>query len=625
MSNETKSNQSLPKLPAGRGPGPMRGGPMGMAGGVKAKDFKGAIKKLWSYLSAYKFAILVTLIFAAGSTVLAVIGPKRLGEATTELVKALMNRDIATGVVNLDAVHKILITLLIIYGISGLLSFVQAYIMAIVTVRVSYNLRKAINEKIDRMPFGYFDGISYGDVLSRLTNDVDTISNTLGQSLTQIITSTTSVIGILYMMFSIDVSMTFITLVILPFALLFITRIVKASQKYFRAQQSLIGAVNGHVEEMYGGHSVITAYNGEEKSEKAFDAKNGELSEVSRKANFISSIMMPLMGFIGNISYVAMSVYGGYLAIKGSLQIGDIQAFLQYVRQFNQPLSQLANISNVMQQTAAASERVFEFLDEAEESPDPVNNESVEDIITDVDFDHVVFGYKPDRVIIKDFNCSIKEGQKVAIVGPTGGGKTTIVKLLMRFYDVNSGSISIGGKNINSFTRNDLRSLFGMVLQDTWLFNGTLLENIRYGNENATDEQVYEAAKAAYADHFIKALPDGYNMVLNEDATNISAGQKQLITIARAILANPRMLILDEATSSVDTRTEVLIQKAMDNLSMNRTSFVIAHRLSTIRNADIILVIKEGDIIEQGRHEELLALDGFYAQLYNSQFTLLTA
>lgn len=612
-------NVNTPRRPVVRRHGPMGGhGPM--VGGEKANDFKGTMKKLMSYLGDYKFSILFVIIFAAGSAALSIAGPKILSKAITKLYEGVMAKIAGTGNIDFDYIGKIILILIGLYLLSSGLGYIQGWIMTNVAMEVTYKFRKDIMEKINRMPLKYFDGTNHGEILSRITNDVDTISQTLNQSMTQIITSVTTVIGALVMMLTISVSMTAVTFLMIPISMGIIAVIIKFSQKYFKQQQDYLGHVNGHVEEMYGGHVVMKAFNYEERSVEKFDEYNDELYKVAWKSQFLTGLMMPIMNSVSNLGYVGVVVLGSYLAIKGTIEVGDIQAFIQYVRSFTQPLAQIANISNILQQTAACAERVFEFLDEEEEVPETENPIKLENVEGHVQFDHVHFGYNPDKIIINDFSADIKPGQKVAIVGPTGAGKTTMVKLLMRFYDVNSGRILIDGHDIREFTRSDLRSLFGMVLQDTWLYNGTIMDNIRYGNLNATDEEVIKAAKAAHVDHFVHTLPDGYNMVLNEEASNVSQGQKQLITIARAILKDPKILILDEATSSVDTRTEILIQKAMDNLMKNRTSFIIAHRLSTIRDADLILVMDHGDIVEQGTHEELLAKGGFYAKLYNSQF-----
>jgi ATP-binding cassette subfamily B protein len=524
-----------------------------------------------------------------------------------------------TGI-DFEYVGKIILILIGLYGLSALFGYLQGWIMSGVAMKVTYRFRKEISEKINRLPLKYFESTNQGEILSRITNDVDTITQTLNQSLTQIITSVTTVVGVLIMMFTINWLMTLVAILIIPLSSLVITFIVKHSQRYFREQQDYLGHVNGHVEEMYGGHNIVKAFNGEKKSIEKFDVLNNTLYGAAWKSQFLTGIMMPLMNVIGNLGYVAVTVLGSWLVIKNAIEVGDIQAFIQYIRSFTQPIAQIANISNILQQTAACAERVFEFLEEVEEVPDNPQPVKIEDIKGNVEFKNVRFGYRSDKMVINNFSASIKAGQKVAIVGPTGAGKTTIVKLLMRFYDVNEGAILIDGHDIRDFTREDLRSLFGMVLQDTWLYNGTIMDNIRYGRLDATDEEVIKAAKAAYVDHFVKTLPGGYNMVLNEETTNISQGQKQLLTIARAILKDPKILILDEATSSIDTLTEVQIQKAMDYLMKGRTSFIIAHRLSTIRDADLILVMDHGDIVEQGTHEELLKKGGFYANLYNSQF-----
>ena len=600
--------------------GPMGG--HGMRGsGEKAKDFKGTMRRLVSYLAKYRLSIIIVLIFAIGSVTFSVIGPKILGKATTEIFNGLVSKVSGNGTgIDFDAIKRILITLILLYVVSAIFSFIQGFIMSGISQKVAYNLRDELVKKINRLPMKYFDTRTHGEVLSRFTNDIDTLAQSLNQSLTQIITSVTTLVGVFIMMLSISVVMTFSALLVIPISLFIITFIIKRSQKYFKNQQEFLGQVNGQVEELYGGHVVVQAFNGEEDSIKEFNKINNKLYESAWKSQFLSSTMQPIMMFVGNLSYVVVSILGGYLVIKNKIEVGDIQSFIQYVRSFNQPISQMAQISNQLQSTAAAADRVFEFLNEEEEDITVENPVSIEGLQGKIDFEHVEFGYNEDRIIIKDFNANVKPGQKVALVGPTGAGKTTMIKLLMRYYDVNSGAILVDGHNIKDFNRGELREMFGMVLQDTWLFSGSIKENIRYGRLNASDEEVIEAAKAAHVHHFIKTLPDGYNMVLNEESSNISQGQKQLLTIARAILADPKILILDEATSSVDTRTELLIQKAMDNLMEGRTSFVIAHRLSTIKDADLILVINDGDIVEQGNHEELLAKGGFYANLYNSQF-----
>lgn len=588
--------------------------------GEKAKDFKGTIKKLLVYLGNYRAGIVVVLIFAIGSTVFNIIGPKVLGKATTELAGGLMAKVNGTGGLDFTKIGSILLFALGLYVISALFSFVQGWIMTGVTQKVCYRMRKEISEKIDRMPMRYFESRTVGEVLSRITNDVDTLGQGLNQSITQLITSLSTMIGVLVMMLTISPLMTLITIVILPISLLLISLVVKRSQKYFKKQQEYLGNVNGQVEEVYSGHLVVQAFNKQKDSIETFDRTNRKLYESAWKSQFLSGMMQPIMMFVGNLGYVAVAFSGAMLAIQNVITIGDIQAFIQYVRNFTQPIQQIAQVMNMLQSMAAAAERVFEFLSEEEESLQPEHPLQLEKIEGNVTFDHVAFGYQEDKVIIHDFSADVTPGQKIAIVGPTGAGKTTMVKLLMRFYDVNSGAILVDGHNIREFNRHDLRNGFGMVLQDTWLFKGTIMENIRYGRLDATDEEVIAAAKAAHAHHFIQTLPGGYQMELNEEASNVSQGQKQLLTIARAILADNPIMILDEATSSVDTRTETRIQKAMDNLMKGRTSFVIAHRLSTIRDADLILVMKDGDIIEQGNHEELLARNGFYADLYNSQF-----
>jgi len=607
--------------PGGGGPG--RGGPMGaMMGGpvAKAQDFKGTMKKLIAYLGGYRTAIIIVFIFAVASTAAGIVGPKILGQATTKLFEGAIAQISGTGSIDFDAIGRIVLITLGLYLVSAFFSYIQGWIMADVSTNIAYRFRRDISEKMNRMPLRYFDGTTHGEVLSRITNDVDTVNQTLSQSLTQIITSLVTVVGVLVMMFSISWAMTLVALIIIPLSMISVMLIVRQSQKYFKQQQDYLGHVNGHVEEMYGGHIVMKAFNGEEESIKKFDQSNNVLYDVAWKSQFLSGMLMPIMMFIGNLGYVAVAILGGYLAIKGTITVGDIQAFIQYVRSFTQPISSLANISNVLQQTAAAAERVFEFLAESEELVETESPVKLETVQGHVEFKDVHFGYDPEKVIINDFSAEAEAGHKIAIVGPTGAGKTTMVKLLMRFYDVNSGSILIDGHEIRDFTRHDLRKMFGMVLQDTWLYNGSIMENIRYGRPDATDEEVIAAAQMAHVDHFVHTLPDGYNMVLNEETTNISQGQMQLLTIARAFLADPKILILDEATSSVDTRTEILIQRAMDRLMKNRTSFVIAHRLSTIRDADLILVMRDGDIVEQGNHEELLAKQGFYHELYMSQF-----
>ncbi len=615
----TAQSQKPPRGPMGGRPG---GGPMAMMQGEKARDFKGTMVSLLGYLGSYKVAILVVLLVAAASTAFSIMGPKILGQATTKLYEGVLARIGGSGEIDFIAIRNILLRVLVLYMISTLFSFLQGWIMSGVSMDITYRFRKDIASKINRLPLKYFDTISQGEVLSRVTNDVDTISQTLNQSLSQIVTSITSVIGILIMMFSISWTMTLIALLTIPLSMVVISIIVKHSQKYFQQQQEYLGHVNGHVEEMYGGHIVLKAFNGEAKSIERFEKLNDTLYTSAWKSQFLSHLMMPIMRLISNFGYVAVCILGGYLVIRNAITLGDIQAFIQYVRSFNEPIMQIANISNVLQQTAAAAERVFEFLNEVEEVPDTANPVKLEQVKGAVEFKNVHFGYDPEKIIINDFSVSIKPGQRIAIVGPTGAGKTTMVKLLMRFYDVNSGEIRVDGYNIKDFTREDLRSVFAMVLQDAWLYNDTIRENIRYGREDATNEEVMQAAATAHVDHFIRTLPGGFDMVLNEEASNVSSGQKQLLTIARAILADPEILILDEATSSVDTRTEVLIQRAMERLMRGRTSFIIAHRLSTIRNADLILVMRDGDIVEQGKHEDLLEQNGFYAELYNSQFEM---
>ncbi len=600
-----------------------RGRPMGggrFAPGEKPKNFKGTLRKLISYLGAYKIAILIVMILAAIATVFSVAGPKIMAKATNALFDGLMSKIAGTGGIDFGYIGKILLFTLGLYIFSSVVSFVQGWIMTGISQKISYRMRKDISEKIGRMPMGYFESRTYGEVLSRITNDVDTLGMTLNQSITQIITSVATLIGTLVMMLSISPLMTLISLVILPVSAFLLSFVIKKSQKHFRTQQEYLGHINGIVEETYSGHTVVQAYNKEQETIDEFCSVNNVLYKSAWKSQFLSGIMMPVMQFVGNMGYAGVAISGGLLAIKGVIGIGDIQAFIQYVKQFTQPIQQIAQVINQVQSMAAAAERVFEFLDEAEEEQSPADPVIPENVTGAVRFDHVSFGYDPEKIVIGDFSADVKAGQKIAIVGPTGAGKTTMVKLLMRFYDVNSGTITLDGIDIRRIPRKKLRESFGMVLQDTWLFNGTIMENIRYGRLDATDEEVIAAAKAAHAHHFIKSLPNGYDMVLNEDASNVSQGQKQLLTIARAILSDSKVMILDEATSSVDTRTEVLIQDAMDRLMSGRTSFVIAHRLSTIRNADLILVMKDGDIIEQGSHQKLLDKNGFYAQLYNSQF-----
>lgn len=615
----TSSSSTSPRMRPGAAFG--RGGPGAMMKGEKPRNFKGTMKKLLSYLSAFKAPIIVVMLFAVGSTVFSILGPKILGNATTKLFDGVMAQIAGkSGGVDFAAIGTILLSTLGLYLMSALFGYIQGWIMSGISIKITYQFRKDILAKINRMPLRYFDGTNHGEVLSRMTNDVDTVNQTLSQSLTQMITSVVMVLGVIVMMLSISWQMTLVALLILPLSLVIIRFIVNKSQKYFKQQQDYLGNANGQIEEMFGSHAVVKAFNGEAKNIKAFNVVNAKLYGSAWKSQFLSAIMMPVMNFVSNLGYVGVTIVGGYLAAQKAITVGDIQAFIQYVRSFTQPISQIANISNVLQQTAAAAERVFEFLAEAEESPDSEMALKPEKVEGAVEFKNVHFGYLQDKVIINDFSAKIAPGKRVAIVGPTGAGKTTLVKLLMRFYDVNEGAILIDGKDLRDYGRADLRRLFGMVLQDTWLFNGSILDNIRYGKIGATEEEVMEAAKAAHVDHFIRAFPQGYTTELNEETSNISQGQKQLLTIARAILANPPMLILDEATSSVDTHTEVLIQKAMNELMKGRTSFIIAHRLSTIRDADWIFVMNHGDIVEQGTHDELMAAGGFYAGLYNSQF-----
>ena len=601
-------------MPRGR-----MGGRHGMST-EKAKDFKGTMKKLMGYLTQYKIGLLLVVIFAIGSTIFNIAGPKILGKATTELFHGLISKVSGGSGIDFDKIAKILIGLMCLYVCSALFSFIQGYIMTGVSQKLTYRMRKEISEKIDRLPMGYFDKMTHGEILSRITNDVDTLSQSLNQSATQVITSVATIIGVLVMMLSISPLMTVIAILILPLSMGLIGMIVKRSQRYFKEQQEYLGYVNGQVEEVYGGHNIVKAFNKEDDVIDEFDRDNDRLYRSAWKSQFLSGMMMPIMQFVGNLGYVAVVILGGYLAINKTIEVGDIQSFIQYVRNFTQPIQQVAQVANMLQSTAAASERVFEFLEEPEEEAAPENPVVLKNPEGAVEFEHVHFGYNPEHTIIHDFSVKVEPGQKIAIVGPTGAGKTTMVKLLMRFYDVSGGSIKVDGHDIREFDRGELRRRFGMVLQDTWLFKGSIEDNIRYGKLDATHEDVVKAADAAYAHRFIQTLPGGYGMELNEEASNVSQGQKQLLTIARAILADPKILILDEATSSVDTRTEVRIQKAMDNLMKGRTSFIIAHRLSTIRDADLILVMKEGDIVEMGRHEELLAKNGFYADLYNSQF-----
>lgn len=600
--------------------GPMGGHGPGMRPTEKAKDFKGSMGKLFRYMSRYKLRFVMVFIFAVAGTVFNIAGPKILGKATTELFNGLVAKVNGTGSINFSKIGMILLWTLGLYLASACFSFIQGWIMTGISNDVTYNLRKDISKKINKLPLNYFESRTNGEILSRVTNDVDTLQMSLNQSLTQLITSVTTLIGVFIMMLSINVWMTLAALLILPVSMFIIQAVMKHSQKYFQAQQNYLGAVNGQIEENFGGHDVVRVFNKKNDVLEEFEKDNKKLYESAWKSQFFSGMMMPVMQFIGNLGYVGVAVLGGFLTIKNVIEVGDIQSFIQYVRNFTQPIQQMAQVANMLQSTAAASERVFEFLEEKEEDQTVEHPVSVENLKGNVEFDHVHFGYNPDKIIINDFSAKVKEGQKIAIVGPTGAGKTTMIKLLMRFYDVNDGSIKIDGHDIRDFNRSELREMFGMVLQDTWLFHGSIRENIRYGKLDATDEEVIQAAKAAHVHRFVKTLPGGYDMELNEEASNVSQGQKQLLTIARAILADPKILILDEATSSVDTRTEVLIQKAMDNLMKGRTSFVIAHRLSTIRDADLILVMKDGDIVEQGNHEELLAKGGFYADLYNSQF-----
>ncbi|GFI25282.1 putative ABC transporter ATP-binding protein [Lachnospiraceae bacterium] len=616
MSDQTSSNFKAGRPRRGPGGG-MHGG---MVPGEKAKDFKGSFRKLSAYIGRYKIAIFIVMILAACSTVFSVLGPKIMGRATTALSEGLMRKIAGTGGIDFARIGNILLFTLGLYLTSSVLSFFQGWIMTGITQKVCYRMRKEISEKINRMPMKYFESRTYGEVLSRITNDVDTLGMGLSQSVTMIITSLATLAGTLVMMLSISWIMTLIALVILPVSAVLISLVVKFSQKYFKTQQEYLGHINGQVEETYGGHLVVKAFNKEEETVRSFQETNRVLYESAWKSQFLSGLMHPIMIFVGNLGYAGVAISGGILAIRGTIGIGDIQAFIQYVRNFTQPIQQIAQVINQVQSMTAASERVFEFLEEEEESQTTEHPASLEGLTGKVEFEHVSFGYRKDQTIIHDFCAEVKPGEKIAIVGPTGAGKTTMVKLLMRFYDVDSGSIKIDGNDLREFNRRELRDAFGMVLQDTWLFRGSIMENIRYGKLDATDEEVIAAAKAAHAHHFIQTLPGGYEMELNEDASNVSQGQKQLLTIARAILADNRILILDEATSSVDTRTELRIQKAMDNLMKGRTSFIIAHRLSTIRDADLILFMKDGDIVEQGNHKELMKKQGYYAELYNSQF-----
>ena len=614
MSNENRTNINPPR----RMRGPMGGGRMGS--GEKAKDFKGTIGKLIRYIGNYKYGVFAVMVCAMFSVVFTVAGPKVLGKATTALSEGIMNKISGKGGIDFGYVGKILIIVLLLYGVSCIFNLVQGFVMTGITQKICYRMRKEISEKINRMPLKYFESRTYGEVLSRITNDVDTLGNGLNQSITQLITSISTLIGVFIMMITISVPMTLITLITLPVSILLISFVIKHSQKYFKSQQEYLGHINGQVEENYGGHLVVKAFGKEQDVIDEFKKTNNVLYNSAWKSQFLSGMMQPIMTFVGNLGYVGVAISGAFLAINGTITIGDIQAFITYVKNFTQPIAQIAQVTNMMQSMMAAAERVFEFLEEEEEDQITENPVPIENVKGVVDFEHVHFGYNPDNIIVNDFNAHVKAGQQVAIVGPTGAGKTTMVKLLMRFYDVNSGEIKLDGHNLKDYNRNELRNAFGMVLQDTWLFKGSIMENIRYGRLDATDEEVIAAAKSAHAHHFIKTLPGGYDFELNEEASNVSAGQRQLLTIARAILADNPVMILDEATSSVDTRTEHRIQRAMDNLMKGRTSFVIAHRLSTIKNADIILVMKDGDIIEQGSHEELMAKKGFYADLYNSQF-----
>ena len=615
------NNETTQKPPVMKGHGPMGGGPRGAHGPVeKAKDFNGTIKKLGKTLSKYKIAIIIVMIFAIGSTVFSIVGPKILGNATTEIYTGLMNKINGTGGIDFAKIGKIILWVVGLYVTSALFNLIQSYIMAGVAQKVTYKMRNDLTHKINKLPMKYFDKRTNGEVLSIITNDIDTLSTGLNQSITQIITSICTIIGILVMMFSISWEMTIVSLLILPISAIILKKVIGKSQKYFVKQQEYLGHVNGQVEEVYGGHNIVKVFGREKEAIKEFEKENTELYKSGWRSQFLSGLMYPLMNFVGNVGYVAVAILGGYFAVKGRITVGNIQSFIQYNKQFTQPIGQVAQISSTIQSMIAAAERIFEFLEENEEPEDVKNPVSTENLAGNIKFEHVHFGYDPEKTIINDFNADVKDGQKIAIVGPTGAGKTTMVKLLKRFYDVNSGAILLDGHNIKDFKRGELRKMFGMVLQDTWLYGGTIRDNIRYSNPEATDSEVIEAAKAAHVHHYIKTLSNGYDAKINEESTNISAGQKQLLTIARVILANPKILILDEATSSIDTRTEQQIQSAMDNLMKGRTSFIIAHRLSTIKNADLILVMDHGDIVEQGNHEDLLAEDGFYAKLYNSQF-----
>lgn len=586
----------------------------------KAKDFKGTVKKLWRYLSKYKIALIIVILFTIASTIFSVVGPKILGNATTELFNGVISKYTGGAGINFTKIGKILLFLLVLYICSAIFSYIQGIIMTNISQKLAYRLRKEVSKKINKLPMKFYDNKTHGEILSVITNDIDTLSQNLNIEATQVISSVATIIGILIMMFSIDWIMTLVALLTLPLSIVIIAFIMKKSQGYFKSQQDYLADVNGEVEEMFSNQSVIRVFNAENKMISKFEYDNNKLADVAWKSNFVSGLMHPIMNFVGNLGYVVIAILGSYFAIIGRITVGNIQSFIQYTKNFTNPIAQIAQISNMLQSMVAASERVFEFLDEEEEKEKNKKFISTNKIEGSVEFKNVKFGYNQDKIIINDFSAKVKPGQKIAIVGPTGAGKTTIVKLLMRFYDLNSGEILVDGHNINDYRKEDIRGLFGMVLQDTWLFNGTIMENIRYGRLEATDDEVIEACKMAHVHHFIQTLPDGYNMILNEETTNISGGQKQLLTIARAILADPKILILDEATSSVDTRTEILIQKAMDKLMEGRTSFIIAHRLSTIKNADLILVMDSGDIIEQGTHEELLKKNGFYAKLYNSQF-----
>ncbi len=613
MSNNQTQKPPVMKGPMGRGPG--GAGPV-----EKAKDFKGTLKKLIGRLARYKIAVIIVIIFAVGSTIFSIVGPKILGNATTEIYTGLMNKINGTGGIDFSKIGQIILWVIGLYATSALFNLIQSYVMAGVAQKITYKIRNDLTHKINQLPMKYFDKKTNGEVLSVITNDVDTLSTGLNQSITQIITSICTIIGILIMMFSISWEMTLVSLLILPVSALILKNVVGKSQKYFVKQQEYLGHVNGQVEEIYGGHNIVKVFGREKQAIEEFERQNNELYKSGWKSQFLSGLMHPLMNFVGNVGYVLVAIMGGYFTIKGRITVGNIQSFIQYNKQFTQPISQVAQISSTIQSMVAASERIFEFLEEEEELANVTNPVSIEKINGNIKFENVNFGYEPEKTIINDFNAQVKDGQKIAIVGPTGAGKTTMVKLLMRFYDVNNGAILIDGHNIKDFKRGELRKLFGMVLQDTWLYGGTIKDNIKYSNPDATDSEVIEAAKAAHVHHYIKTLSKGYNAMINEESSNISAGQKQLLTIARVILANPKILILDEATSSIDTRTEQQIQSAMDNLMKGRTSFIIAHRLSTIKNADLILVMDHGDIVEQGNHEELLAKNGFYAKLYNSQF-----